>query len=323
MASGLTHILLTKKLQDRLPESPLKNILAAGSDFLLVGAVGPDLPYASVADRYFFTDDSKLADKFHYEQTNQLPLLALQELKLRKGRMPDITHAYLFSFFMGYISHVFADGIIHLFVRDKVGDYAANKAAHRSLEMQLDVLFMEDYTRDSGFPLELNYTNLHNELMNLGEYPESNEVVALFSELIERIYAEKHSVPSILAWITGLHRLFEVAEGEHPRFYRVLEANTFFFKNKDDIDRDMALLLRKPKDRDRNFLNMETVSFPDDCVPQYLHKYIPVAENAYAYVYENGPALTGGDIPAINLDTGRLIANDDLNLTPQLWLNLN
>ncbi|BBE16298.1 hypothetical protein AQPE_0435 [Aquipluma nitroreducens] len=321
MASGLTHILLTKKLQDNLPETRLKNIFAAGSDFLLVGAVGPDLPYASVADHYFFSDESELADKFHYKKTNQIPLRALQELKSRNGNMEEMAHFYMFSFFMGYISHVVADGIIHPFVRDKVGNYAENKAEHRCLEMQLDVLFMEDFTKETGYTLELNYTNLHDELSNIKDYKESAVIVTLFSELIEQVYHERHSSKTILEWINGLHRLFEVAEGEHPKFYRVLEANTFFFKNRADINRDRAILLGKPKDRDSNFLNVDQISFFDHCVPRYFQTFIPLAQKAYAYVYEDGPELTEEDIPSINLDTGRLLAHDDLNVTPRFWQN--
>jgi len=54
MPSGITHIFLTKKIQDELPDGLLKDILAYGSDFLTVGAVAPDLPYASIADDDFF-----------------------------------------------------------------------------------------------------------------------------------------------------------------------------------------------------------------------------------------------------------------------------
>jgi hypothetical protein len=320
MASGLTHILLTKKLQDYLPESTrLRDIFALGSDFLLVGAVGPDLPYASVADNYFFRNESLLADKFHYEKTNQIPLLALQELKNKRERLDEKTHYYLFSFFLGYISHVFADGIIHPFVRDKVGNYAENQAEHRSLEMQLDVLFMEEFTKDSGMPLELNYTNIHDELENLKDYKEAVMVVRTFSKLIKKVYLEKYSVETILEWINGLHRLFEFAEGEHPKFYRVIQANTFFFKNKSDIDSEKALILKRPKDRDKNFLNANQISFIDDCIPQYYKKFIPLAEKVYNFVYEDGPTLTEMDIPPIDLDTGRLIKQDNLNFVPVLW----
>ena len=56
MASGLTHILLTKKLQDKFEDGQLKNILAYAADSFQVGAVGPDLPYASIADNDFFSN---------------------------------------------------------------------------------------------------------------------------------------------------------------------------------------------------------------------------------------------------------------------------
>ena len=81
MASGITHILLSKKLQDELPEGALKDILDEGSDFLTVGSIGTDLPYASKVEDLFLSDQSDLADLFHYDKTNLIPLLALERLK--------------------------------------------------------------------------------------------------------------------------------------------------------------------------------------------------------------------------------------------------
>ena len=73
MASGVTHILLMKYLQSILPNDKLKMIFAGGRDFLQVGAVAPDLPYASIADNdFFFSDQSDLADKFHYVRTHEI-----------------------------------------------------------------------------------------------------------------------------------------------------------------------------------------------------------------------------------------------------------
>ena len=87
MPSGITHILLMKNLQTILPESMLKHQMAAGRDFLQVGAVGPDLPYASIADSdLFFTTQSELADKFHYVKTNQVPLKALETIRTDKNQ---------------------------------------------------------------------------------------------------------------------------------------------------------------------------------------------------------------------------------------------
>jgi len=320
MPSGITHIFLTKKLQDVIPDGKLKNIFAFGSDFLLIGAVGPDLPYASILDNdFFFGNESPLADRFHYEKTNQIPLKSLTEIRSLKGIISEELHYKMFAFFMGYISHVFADGIIHPFVRDMVGNYAENKSAHRSFEMQLDVLLVEEFTKKSGLPLELNYTNVHDELLNFTSYKESKEILAVFSKIIKDVYNEDFSSRKINGWIKGLYRLFAVAEGEHPRIYRNLEANSFLYKNREDIEPEKVLILNKPKDRSLNFLNANQVHFFDDCVSQYFKKFGLVAQKAYEFVYQEGQVLTENDIPPINLDTGRLIAKDDLNETPEFW----
>ena len=191
MASGITHILLMKNLDGKIENTRLKNILAFSKDFLQVGAIAPDLPYASIADDdFFFTTQSELADKFHYSDTNQIPLKALRMLKKKKNTFSKATLRHMFSFYIGYISHLIANGIIHPFVRDKVGDYAQNQTAHRKLEMQLDVLFFDYLTRFSGHTIELNYANVHDELKNFYTdfYPETTTVVKSFSKLINEVY---------------------------------------------------------------------------------------------------------------------------------------
>lgn len=188
MASGITHILLMKKLQMELPDGDLKRVIQHGRDFLQVGAVGPDLPYASIADGDFFlTTNSELADKFHYEKTNALILRAFQEIKKMNAPNTSREKRFLFSFFLGFAAHIVADGIIHPFVRDKVGNYHENQTAHRVLEMQLDVLLYHHLTKRSNAPINLNYSNIHDELINFdtGFYREADVVLDMFSKLIK------------------------------------------------------------------------------------------------------------------------------------------
>src|SRR3989339_1118828 len=192
MASGITHILLMKNLQSLLPDGKLKKVLQSGRDFLQVGAVGPDLPYASIADDdLFFTTQSDLADKFHYEKTNELILKAFKEIK-------GITNArekrFMFCFFLGFASHIIADGIIHPFVRDKVGNYHENQTAHRVLEMQLDVLLLHHLTLTSNKPINLNNSKIYDELINFDNnfYPEVGKVSQLFSKLIAEVYQQNY-----------------------------------------------------------------------------------------------------------------------------------
>lgn len=326
MASGVTHILLMKYLQNQLPEGTLKMVLADGRDFLQVGAVGPDLPYASIADNdFFFSAQSDLADKFHYEKTNEIPLRAFERIKQMENELNRKEKRHLFSFFLGFLSHVIADGIIHPFVRDKVGNYKENQTAHRVLEMQLDVLLFHHLTKNSNAPIKLNYSNVHDELKNFntGFYPEVKKTVELFRELISEVYNVSYNVDLILGWVTGLHRMFDIAEGDHPSIYKNIGfIGEFLFSDYEDLRNKFGsiLTLEKPKDREVNFLKKDTIHFFDDCMPHFYKVFIPIAEKAYDFTFNNKTALSSNEIPGIDLDTGRILAqHNNLDLIPAFW----
>ena len=325
MASGITHILLVKHLQDVLPAGMMKQTLAAGRDFLQVGAVGPDLPYASIMDNdFFFTDQSALADKFHYVKTNEVPLYALGELKKRKDKLSVKELRFAFNFFAGFISHIVADGIIHPYIRDKVGDYKDHKTAHRTLEMKLDVMLYHYLTKYSAHPIQLNYANLHDELENFNRatYPEVDTVLKIFQEGIMEIYGEVYGIEMILGWITGLHRMFGAVEGIHPAIYRIVGMeNGLVFADYEDINKQTDLLvLTKPVDRAKNFLKKERVHYYNDVIPMFYTKFIPLVQKLFDYIYQNGEPVTAGEIFPIDLDTGRpLAANNNLDIVPTFW----
>jgi len=326
MASGVTHILLMKYLQNNLPEDKLKMILADGRDFLQIGAVGPDLPYASIADNdFFFSDQSDLANKFHCVRTHEIPLRALDNLRYMKGGLTKQEARYIFCFFVGYISHIVADGITHPFIRDMVGDYKGHRTEHRRLEMQLDVLLFHYLTKYSGSPIELNYSNVHDELINFNydAYPELRKVIELFIETIQATYGETYEAETILGWVTGLHRMFDIAEGEHPAIYKNIGfIEDFLFPNYEELrDKcDYLLTLRKPIDRQENFLKIDKIHFFDDVVPRFYDQFIPIANKAYDYIYNDGMPLTEADVRPIDLDTGRILAsNNNLDLRPSYW----
>jgi hypothetical protein len=326
MASGITHILLMKNLQTIMPESKLKHILASGRDFLQVGAVGPDLPYASIADSdLFFSTQSNMADNFHYVKTNQVSIKAFEEIKANKDSYSAKELRYIFDFFLGFISHIVADGIIHPFIRDKVGNYHEHQSEHRVLEMQLDVLLFHYLTKYSGKPIELNYSNIHDEIGNLytGFYPESDKVIDLLSVKINEVYAVKYNRELIYDWIGGLHRMWGAAEGDHPAIYKEISfIKTFLFSNYDELlsKYDDILTLRVPVDRSINFLHKDKVHFFNDCIPRFNNIFIPLAKKGYRYIYENGEPITDLDIYPIDLDTGRDLAkNNNLDLIPSYW----
>lgn len=329
MPSGITHILLTKEFQNRLDvnrkiEDDLKSVLAAGIYFVQLGSVGPDLPYARLAgNRCFFSEGSDLADKFHYKKTNELPLMAFEFLYDLKSTLSKEELIYAFCFFVGYISHVFADGIIHPFVRDKVGDYEANATAHRVLEMRLDVLFYNYLTQRSGAAINLNYSGIQKELKNISRFKETGRVVTIFNDAIKRVYNTDPSADAILDWAKGLYRLFNVAAGEHPSIYKDLKIlDDFTYRDYNDLEKnkEKIFVLTKPVDRDVNFVNRASVDFRSDCVEHFYEKFKPVALKAYDFIFNNGNSLSVSDIPPIDLDTGRpLTSPSDLAKIPVLW----
>jgi hypothetical protein len=297
--------------------------LAAGRDFLQVGAVAPDLPYASIADDDFFlTTKSELADKFHYEKTNEIPSRAFKKIKLLRNQLSSKELRAHFSFFIGYLSHVIADGVIHPFIRDKVGDYINNQTAHRVLEMQLDVLFCNYLTSKSGLPLELNNANIHDELKNLISYPESVKVCEFFKILINEVYSYSVESNEILGWVNGLHRMFGAAEGI-PKIYRNLPfIGDFTFSDFDELKTryNEILTLTSKKEGGVNFVKEPQVHFFENVIPRFYQIFLPVAQKAYEYVYEDGVELTENEISGIDLDTGRILAqNSNLDLVPFYW----
>ena len=321
MPSGITHVLLTKQLQDYLDNGQLKNIIAFAADSFQVGAVGPDLPYTSLFDNNILSSEINLADDFHYKFTNQIPLQSFRRLRELNGQVGEEIHYHLFAFFLGYASHVFADGIIHPFIRDMVGEYIDHKAEHRSLEMQLDVLFFEELTKDTGFNLELNYTDIHDEIEDFYYSKFRKDIVNEFKSLIQTIYHQNYSTRKISGWIRGLHRMFGLAEGNFPRYYRNLRINTFSFRNLEDINREEATILTRPEDREINFLKVDTIDYFKDCIPQFRKQFIPFAQKAFSFVYDGGMEITELDIPEINLDTGRILPENDLDTIPAFWLD--
>lgn len=331
MPSGISHMFLVRAFlndQTNFDDIKVKMMLDSGRYYMQSGAVGPDLPYASDLDYNIFSSDTDTADLLHYKQTNQIPLKAFLTLKQIQHSLSDRELRYAFSFFLGYASHVIADGIMHPFIRDKVGDYADNKTEHRVLEMNLDVVVVREHFNNIDPPIELNLTNVHDELLNIADLDnsESRFVLSLFKDLINSTYQKSYNASDVTGWIKSLHRMLGVAEGDHPVFYRkYFGKKGVAFKNYDDLmeefnnDLSPILLLNKPVDCDTNFLKKSSIHFIDDCIPQFNKVFAAFLRKAYNYIFTDGDPLTEADLPEIDLDTGRLVSNNHLEEVPALW----
>lgn len=324
MPAGITHISLSRLSLDRISQDSITAKIILNSEIgpFLLGCVGPDIPYMGNFENNPFSNNKDVADSLHYHETNQLPLqgLALAKKELEAGNTAVADS--LFAFFIGYASHLIADGIIHPFVRDMVGDYEPNQKAHRRLEMKLDVLVA---TKLLG--VEINGVSLQDDLLWIESCPHMDKVLGAFSTLIKEIHGKDLSITKISDLAGGMKLALDIAEGQFPEWYRSFGGKqALAYMNKDEVHTEEADLttLTLPKDAAekgllQNFMNKKEVHFFEDVIPQYFTLFPKVIEGAYKFVYENGPEITDL-IPAINLDTGRMITHQDLKETPALWV---
>ena len=332
MPSGISHMLLSRYLPIDGGRDYRYKIMS-NTRYFQVGSIAPDLPYGSIADNDFLHNEDRIANLFHFCEENQatrlspnkLPLAGLKDVKNRKDRGEEKRECdALFWFVTGYASHVIADGVFHPFVMDKVGRYeGGNQAAHRALEMGIDVLLLKHLTAGTGHAIEASYAGMDLTIASFPEESHADMVLKAFSALIKSIYNEDIATSKIKGWINGISRLFTLSTGKWPAWLRQLEkTDPFVFHEIPDLDgrEEEYLLLEKPKYWDENFLKRPSVHALNDCLPLYNRLMKEYIDKAYAFVYGDGDELTEADLPAYSLDTGRTV-NDPNNITlkPVLW----
>ncbi len=130
--------------------SPLREIMNKNKPFLLLGAVSPDLPYASLQGIW--------ADRMHYDKTNEVPLICAVNVGcgVHGGKASLDSQA---AWIAGYVSHCVADATIHPIVQRIVGPYHADPETHRLCEMTQDSLLYSELRgaslRDAQFTDQL------------------------------------------------------------------------------------------------------------------------------------------------------------------------
>lgn len=324
MPSGITHMLLSRTVLDNIADEKSGAILALLSrekGAFLLGSVAPDLPYLSVADSDLFSNQAAIADDLHYEHTNAVPLQgflqATQQMELKNIKLAEA----LFAFYLGYCSHYMADGLVHPYVRDKVGNYDVAKNEHRILEMKLDVFVAQKF-----MGIEVNGIDFQDELDWIEDCEFKEEIFGSYSSLLNSIYGCKTESENVHHWVSAMKRVFSLAEGEFPKWYRDLLGNPgVVFRNYKDLENEVSacLTLQMPIDAEKNgltsnFLRKERVHFFDDVTKGFFDRFPLIIINTYEAVFEKREDISTL-LPEINFDTGRLVADNQLSEKPILW----
>lgn len=318
MPSGITHMMLSRKsledLQD-VKHGKIADILNLERGAFIMGSVGPDLPYVPA-----FLPNNALADSFHTANTNKIPLAGLARARklYTEGKSQDAKA--VFALFVGYCSHLCADGIIHPFVRDMVGDYETAKVEHRTLEVKLDVV-LADYFFDG----DCATIDIHDELDALQDSQSEDLLYSSYQEVVnENFPGYDLDSAQVKRWVKGMRLMFEFTGSTvFPHFYRsMMGGKGLSHEDIKDIrqEKEKLIILKDPKPHDgkdlpHNFLQKETVNLIEDVIPMYFKVFPKIAVAAYEYVFEEG-AVPTETILEINLDTGRLLVATDFNKGP-------
>jgi hypothetical protein len=324
MPSGITHMILSRTVQNNIADEKdgaINELLSREKGAYLLGSVAPDLPYLSVADTDLFSNQTEIADDLHYKHTNAVPLQGFLQAKKQADQKNVKLAESLFAFYLGYSSHFMADGLIHPYVRDKVGEYKDAQKEHRILEMKLDVLVAHKFMNT-----EVNGIDFQDDLDWIEDCKYKAEILGSYSGLLNSIYGYDTDSEQVDDWVSAMKLVFSLAEGEFPKWYRNLLGDPgVVFHNYGDLKNEEAasLNLQLPIDAKKygltsNFLRKDNVHFFDDVTSGYFERFPLIIKKAYEYVFESQ-----GDIlnllPEINFDTGRLVANNQLSEKPNLW----
>lgn len=322
MPSGLTHMMLSRKSLDELSDinDDASSVLDSQRGPFIMGSVAPDLPYMTLMDVNVFTNRKNIADDLHYQKTNLIPLNGLKFAKdlYHKGNLDEARSIY--AFYSGFSSHVIADGIIHPYVRDSVGDYEVAKDPHRALEMKLDVFIAEHF-----FKANANEISFHEELSWMKDCANQSTIFDSFSSQLKTVHGHNVHSDEIKTWLKTMDMVFDIATGSFPQWYQNLMGNAgYALKDLETLrsEREKLCNLRMPIDAIKhnlksNYMGKENVSFFDDVLPKYFNYYPNFLDKTYNYVFGDGK-LPEELLPEINLDTGRLVANNDLTNKPAI-----
>ena len=80
--------------------------------------------------------------------------------------------------------------------------------------MKLDVLYYRFVTKNSGYPLEVIYTDIQKELLDYKSSPDWETTFQLFSQLILDVYGVQDTIENITDWIKGLDNMYTLAGGD-------------------------------------------------------------------------------------------------------------
>jgi hypothetical protein len=325
MPAGYTHMTLSKMATNYLTTevgTDAKFLLKKEMGPYLLGCVGPDLPYMGLFDDLKISSEhDHIADQLHTQHTIDIPVngLILARQYAEGGNLPLARSVY--AFYVGYLSHVIADGFTHPFIRDRVGDYGPKtKVAHRKLEVELDVLVLDHF-----LGVEANDISPQKDLTFFDNCAFKNEIFESYSKLLKDFHNMDLTAEQLSGLAKGMITALNLAEGNVKWYSLGMGKIGLAYLDLDDAKKREKEIrtLCKAIDADEkgiiyNSLGLEEIDVINDIFPKYFAYMPKVIEATYDFVFNTGADFTHL-VPPINLDTGRLLTSTTLTDKPYFW----
>ncbi len=296
MAGCYTHLTLVSKLIDKRVlksigiDTPISKLLREWSNYALLGAVSPDLPYLGLGKKW--------ADRFHYEKTSQIVREGL--VTLFGKPFDDVSTQKQIAWLFGYAAHLVTDLYIHPVIEKKVGPYAENATEHRICEMNQDVWILKKEMFDDVGRCEI-FDNTIKTCTETGAegYIVDKAISELWKLLIKKVYSPLRK-PSPRKWFSFFVTLMDKLAENPDKHLIVTRAalKKFHYAYPSESDMDYVDNLQRP--------NGDRIDF--------YTVFNGAVEKVKVFWTQMAKALSTNNVscfalPDGNLDTGKLLSD--------------
>lgn len=301
MAGCYTHLTIVSKILDsRVLKSigldkSLSKTLREWSNYVLLGAISPDLPYLGLGKEW--------ADRFHYENTSQIVREGL--VALFDNPFEEASAKKQIAWLFGYAAHLVTDLYIHPVIEKKVGPYAENASEHRTCEMNQDVWILKEEMFEDVGHCEL-FDNTIKTCTETGEegYFIDKAISEFWKLLIKKVYSPKSS-PSPNKWFASFVTLMDKF-AENPDKHLL-------------ITRAVLKSLYYGYPSEPNLEYVDNLSRPNGERVDFHAVFNEAVEEVKVFWAQMAQAVSSKDVscftlPDGNLDTGKLLSDPETSI---------
>jgi hypothetical protein len=212
MAGIYAHFVIANFALEKCPDPELKILLLENSNFLLLGANSPDLPYTF--------KDNAWADRMHYEKSGLIIKNALKILQTLSGRKREKCLAWL----MGYAAHLASDTVVHPVVNKMVPPYNVDPVPHQFCEKHQDAFAFKRLNLGDTTSAEYISATIKNCSDALGAL--DKDIEWFWTEILTQTFPGKE-IPRVSMWFRSYTLLADKCgeEGGWPHIRAIAEWN--------------------------------------------------------------------------------------------------